>query len=75
MAHSDGHAATATRLPIIGTYPTLRGLRLHSLAYPVPFRCTHCGQHRESVMVAVTVDSDPVCPACYATSLGMPPVP
>lgn len=57
-------------LPIIDTYPLFRGLRLHSLAYPVLVRCAHCSHRRESTMVALDEAHAPVCPACYAHRLG-----
>ncbi|WP_020501474.1 hypothetical protein [Sciscionella marina] len=63
------HGTVTVDLPIIDTYPLLRGLQLHSLAHALTYRCKRCRKRRESVMVAIDDECAPVCPTCYANNL------
>lgn len=59
-------------LAIVGSYPEMRGLRLHSLRAPLPYLCAHCGDPKETVIIALTEQAAPVCPACFAHRMGEP---
>lgn len=54
-----------TPVAVLVSYPPWGGLRLHSLATPVPYRCGACERARESAMVA-TGEHMLVCPACFS---------
>lgn len=58
---------------VIACYPTLGGMRLHSLAMATTYRCGICRQSRESAMVAVGEQSL-VCPSCFARLARAPAV-
>jgi hypothetical protein len=52
-------------LAVIASYPSLAGLRLHSLATAIEYLCAVCAYVRESTVVA-TDDVRLVCPKCFA---------
>lgn len=54
------------------SYPPRRGLWLYRLTEPVTYRCSHCGQHCVSPLIATPEPvpapvAQPVCLVCYTT--------
>ena len=56
-------------LPVLYSYPAVRGWILHSLMFPTAIRCATCERRYDCVLVATdTTNGGILCAACYGVS-------
>ena len=72
----EPEAAGVDDLPVLFSYPPLRGWTLRSLMFPTFVRCAACDRVHDSVLVAChTASGEILCTACYGVSSGRVPRP